>query len=52
MGVAKAMDRLRSEKYLLNDVAKDQEPQSYLQNIQLHAVALGVEGRPVWREHD
>lgn len=45
MSIAKAMDRLHSEKYSLNDVAKERELQSYLQNIQLYASASGVEDR-------
>ena len=45
MSIARAMDRLHTEKYSLNDVAKEREPQSYLQDIQLYASASGVEDR-------
>lgn len=33
MSIAKAMDRVYTVKYSLNDVAKEREPQSYSQNI-------------------
>ena len=45
MSIAKAMDRLHTEKYSLNDASKEREPQHYLQNIQLYAAASGVQDR-------
>ena len=45
MSIAKAMDRLHTEKYSLDDAAKEREPQQYLQKIALYATASSVVDR-------
>lgn len=43
--IAKVTDKLHTENCSLEDAPKERELQAYLQNIQLHATASGVEYR-------
>ena len=45
MSIVKTMDRLYTERYILNDATKEKKSQVYLQNIQLYATISGINNR-------